>query len=1234
MGRLVALELHNFKSYKGTAKIAFSDACFTSIIGPNGAGKSNMMDAISFVLGVQSSQLRSHHLKDLVYRGRISSSLPGLSEDPSLAHVSAVYERDSGELLVLKRTISAAGSSDYKINGKNVTALQYAAALKAENILVKARNFLVFQGDIENVAAQSPRDLSRLIETISGSAELADEYNALRDSLEAAREFATQVFSRKRNLSSESKQFKEQMRERELFEAKLTEKYNLTKIIHLYRLYHNEKRHTLLVTESTALSAKIADLKARLHADTETLESLAAEYAGKSLAAKQLELELLALRKEAEAKRTAILPITAKRSSLEFKLTQAEKKISDLQRDLTTQQSTKESLALAVADGEATLAAFIDEENTLRSKLNVPPEAAAEYEDLRNQFLANSGLALEEEMSLLQSEKSTLSSAIDSSKNRQDTLEQRILDIESSISSNFLVSLAELQSKQHDLMEAKTRKVESKDRLLREIETSLRAEKDLALKVSDVSNKLDELSALQKETKKQKKLQDNVSMLKNLLKDGSIKGILQELVQCSQQRYAQALQVSLGKNADSIVVESSAVAQRCIEILKERRAGTASFIPLDSVVADQGNLNFLRSLDERARPALDLVVYEDASLERAVHYALGNTLVVDDLTFGRELKWNLGHELDNKIVALDGSIIYTSGIMSGGQDHKTKSAAWTKQEWSRLNRQKDKLVEEIANVRQQMPNTIDLNNIVEEIGLIDEELPIVLSKIASVEREISERNLEITFQRDALEVIQQTTTNQMEQIQRVDAKIMTLEGLIIKLQEKIYSEFCEKYNLSTIKEYEFFQGLSLRERSRKKAEIERRILSHKNKLVFQDESIVETEQRIVRFQATLTQMTSDLANTEIELLNAEVAFQDASSELDLLQVRLSENKKDLETISKQQKTIQATLKETESEMKGLEKNLATVEELIMRVDSDRLNMMRNCKVEGVELPLEDGFLDTITLEDENFDATTLAYLVHVDYTLLEARLRERFSAKSEAELKVSIENVERELELLAPNSKALDRLREVDQKIKDFDREFTKARQDEKRSLTRFNEVKARRTELFMSAFTHVSDKIDLVYKELTKSSTAPLGGSAYLTLEDEDEPFSAGIRYHAMPPMKRFRDMDLLSGGEKTMAALSLLFAIHSYQPSPFFVLDEIDAALDNSNVAKISDYIKSHAAPGFQFIVISLKNTLFENSDALVGIYREQRENCSKTVSLDLRAYDENPQGTIPQEAATAIA
>ncbi len=199
--------------------------------------------------------------------------------------------------------------------------------------------------------------------------------------------------------------------------------------------------------------------------------------------------------------------------------------------------------------------------------------------------------------------------------------------------------------------------------------------------------------------------------------------------------------------------------------------------------------------------------------------------------------------------------------------------------------------------------------------------------------------------------------------------------------------------------------------------------------------------------------------------------------------------------------------------------------------------------------------------------------------------------------------------------RAIERLESVENRLRSTEQDFHDSRASLKRAKDSFDEVKAKRFELFNKAFSHIQEQISHVYKELTRTDAYPLGGQAYLDIEeDTDTPYLSGIKYHAMPPLKRFRDMEHLSGGEKTMAALALLFAIHSYQPSPFFVLDEVDAALDNANVDKIKKYIREHAGPGMQFIVISLKTGLFQDSESLVGVYRDQEINSSRTLTLDV--------------------
>jgi structural maintenance of chromosome 1 len=169
--------------------------------------------------------------------------------------------------------------------------------------------------------------------------------------------------------------------------------------------------------------------------------------------------------------------------------------------------------------------------------------------------------------------------------------------------------------------------------------------------------------------------------------------------------------------------------------------------------------------------------------------------------------------------------------------------------------------------------------------------------------------------------------------------------------------------------------------------------------------------------------------------------------------------------------------------------------------------------------------------------------------------------------------------------------------------------------------VRARRHALFSRAFAHVAASIDPIYKELTRSAAHPGGGQAYLSLENSEDPYLGGVKFSAMPPTKRFRDMEQLSGGEKTVAALALLFAVHSFHPSPFFVLDEVDAALDASNVARVAAYVRRMTRPGqpgaFQGIVISLKDVFYEKADGLVGVCRDPARGSSTTHTFDLNRF-----------------
>jgi structural maintenance of chromosome 1 len=211
--KLESLTLENFKSYKGTQVIGPFSA-LTAIIGPNGSGKSNLMDALSFVLGIKSSNLRCSSMQELVHNGQSSAS------------VTAVFTKNGEKFLFSRRIVRNA--SEFRINEQQLTWQEYNARLQEENILTRAKNFLVFQGDVESIAAQSPKDLTRLIETISGSYELKEEYERLKEQTEKATENSSVNFNKKKSVTAELKLLKEQKEDATKFRGFTSKKVTFT----------------------------------------------------------------------------------------------------------------------------------------------------------------------------------------------------------------------------------------------------------------------------------------------------------------------------------------------------------------------------------------------------------------------------------------------------------------------------------------------------------------------------------------------------------------------------------------------------------------------------------------------------------------------------------------------------------------------------------------------------------------------------------------------------------------------------------------------------------------------------------------------------------------------------------------------------------------------------------------------------------------------------------------------
>ena len=382
-----------------------------------------------------------------------------------------------------------------------------------------------------------------------------------------------------------------------------------------------------------------------------------------------------------------------------------------------------------------------------------------------------------------------------------------------------------------------------------------------------------------------------------------------------------------------------------------------------------------------------------------------------------------------------------------------------------------------------------------------------------------------------------------------------------------------------------------------------------------------------------------------------------SKEADAQQEELNQCKLQLQDVERDLEEQDGLVKKAKSELTKLTSlrttltgEMASLECRLERLVEQRIGLLRQCKVDNIVIPLESGVL----LERIDLDDPAALSSVLIDYSggLTTGRSRGKGSKKTaepltEKEYADRLAEITTALDNLAPNLRSLDKLDGIEARIKATMESFEQARLDARKAKEAFVAVKNARYRLFMPAYQHIAAKIDQIYKDLTRSEAVPTGGTAYLTLEEGcEEPYLEGLKFHAMPPMKRFLDMEQLSGGEKTVAALALLFAIQSYRPAPFFILDEIDAALDNANVQRVARFLlaqthqrqeevepnigvsspnsfssqRQPAVPAvpMQVLVISLKSSLYEKADALVGIHRDPAERSSSVLTLRLTDYD----------------
>lgn len=1218
-GKIVRLELDNFKSYKGHQIIGpFYD--FTAIIGPNGAGKSNLMDAISFVLGVRTGQLRGGKLADLVYAfDDREREQPGRR-----AHVMLVYQLPDGTEIEFTRAITTAGGSEYRIGKRVVNWDDYNGKLRSLGILVKARNFLVFQGDVESIASKNPKELTALIEQISGSEEYKRQYEEMEVQKAEADEKAVLAHQKKRTISAEKKQKKLQKEEAEKH-IKLQDQLKSVKQEHyLWQLLNIqkdiEKANEDMDDEENSLKEIVheldnyeAEAKKKSKEQAGYLKEI--EHCRRKIADKQNRLDnqsdLVKLKEEitriTSKIKTTGKELTKKKEERRRHVEEVRRLENDL-RDVTKQleelreKSQDAGGKLQLVDSELETYHQIKEEAGMKTaKLKDEKEVL----DRQQNADIESRKYLEEKIQQLENRKQELELQ---EKNMQTKL-KKILDTVG----KYKEDLTRVQKEQREM----------KDKLV----DSRRKYDMLKAKIGDLDNQLRELKADRHDNERDARLSQAVETLKRLFP--GVHGRMTDLCRPTQKKYNLAVTVAMGRFMEAVVVEDEQTGKECIKYLKEQRLPPQTFIPLQAVRV-KPVIEKLRTLGGTAKLIFDVIQF-DPVLEKAILFAVGSTLVCDDLDEAKHLSWS-GQRF--KVVTTDGILLTKSGTMTGGTSGgmEARSHKWD-----------DKKIEGLKKKREDLESELEKLGSIREMQLKESEAS---GKISGLEKNIQYKDIEKSSIEEKLQKLKGEKRNIEDELSRVSpdvqklenviaartSKIESLEKRINDIVDRIYKKFSESVGVKNIREYEENHLKAIEQTAAERFNLHNQQSKLKYQLEYEKKRDVGS--RIAKLESTISNLRKALTEVEKKQTDLNSAMEKAGSEIETLKEEVQEwdsKAKDCERdIQAWKKKISAATSNITKHNRQIKAKEALIEQLNLR----KKDILDKCEMEHIEIPTVDDPMDIGSSEGPVFDFSLLS-------RSLQQKSRPSEREKIEVEFSQKISALIAEIGRTAPNLKALDQYEVVLEKEREASKEWEAARDEQSKVTAEYNKVRQTRHELFMQAFNHISSNIDKIYNELTKSnthlvggtsSTHAVGGTAYLNLENPDEPYLYGIKYSAMPPTKRYRDMSQLSGGEKTVAALALLFSIHSFRPSPFFILDEVDAALDNLNVAKVASFIRSKSCGGsfdhkdadfgssFQSIVISLKDNFYDKAEALVGVYRDSDRGCSRTLTFDLTKYRES--------------
>lgn len=1184
------IEMAGFKSFADDTHINF-DGGITAIVGPNGCGKSNVSDAIRWVLGEQSSKaLRGDSMQDFIFAGTEKR------KKLSYCEVSLVFDNTNKWFnveyneVVLTRKLYRSGESEYYINRK-LCRLKDIRNILYDSGIGKDGYSIIGQGRVEEIIQSKPEDRRAIFEEAAGIA----KYKAskkdterrlvnVRDNLSRANDIMSEVERRLGPLKKQSEDAKKYLEYRDSLKQLEINAY-------IYQYDHASQT-------KQEINVKLQGLKDNLNVLTNSMETEQAKY-DKNLneinqldkRANDLHEQVLVNTVELEKRQGDTRLLTEKTRYLKEELDRLTQNLNNYNLDL---QQRKALVNSAVSLRE-------EEKNNLTLLQKQNQELSEKYFELIDKITKSEGekeehqRAIIDNLSKLTDIKANLSAYIA----KRDTLTENLKQDNSKL--NALISDKSSVEKEYKLVSEELKTVlltkQTKDGNIAKINEKLEKVNN---EVDNVNTKIYNLKSIIANDTNRKIILTNLQAdfegyqfaVKRLLQESknnptlsrAIKGVVGNIISVDE-KFAVAIEIALGGSIQNIVTKDENDAKVLINYLKQSRLGRATFLPITTVkprglsMQDKAYLKSTGCFGVASE-----LVKADSVYKPVVDSLLGSTVIVDTLDNATNLAKRTGFAF--RIVTLEGDVLSPQGSMSGGSKNSTKDS-------SLLNKENEikalnKLIEE---------KTAELNSLTAHYNSLLEAANKLKVLLAKEQNELSVTNNLYYSKNSKLDALKQNLSNLEENIFSLQSQITVANNLVNELNTKINSIDSVEldYNSSQQKATEFSQNTkdAYEQLKQKRDEYNENMTASKVK-------IASTEEKINSLNKEIENQNFEIENIEknIEILSKNLSSQQAVYNE---AINLNKSKQDDSEVEK----IKATLSDLNTKISQFDDFKQALMKELKDIDDKKTELNNeigriNNKIYQQETSLQKVDIDIENMQERIFEEYEMTY----NDCLPHKTIDETFNIKDTL---IQINKLKNQMNALGPvNIHALEEYKTEGARYEEMNAQIEDLKKAEEDAVKIIADLSKEMLEKFNTEFEKIQTNFTKVFKELFG------GGNARLELLPSEDPLTAGVEIIAQPPGKVLQQITLLSGGEKTMTAIAILFAILKLKPMPFCFLDEIEAALDDANIERYARYLKRFSDET-QFIVITHRKPTMELADSLYGVTMEEK-GVSKIVSVKL--------------------